>query len=325
MKKPFHLSLCLAPVLLTACVSTANISPAANPQQRLQAINEANGMERDRQAILAMLGEYQVTFAFDEHDPADGYEPKPPYRSGAFEMVLLAEDAGDRIVLQHLLVHRTVGFVVKHWRQDWQYEARTRLDFTQDQTWLLRPIESSLTQGAWTQCVYEVSDAPRYCGTGKWTYENGTPSWTSDAGWRPLPRRDYSVRSDYNALGIINTHRITTEGWQHAQENRKVIRDGEREVKTLVHETGLNDYRRITGFNFNTGYWYWEDSAAYWKRIRAEWNQRIAQGNGIKLNYPIDGMDMIWDMYSQSEQARKGANISDTAIRKLFDPWVVNP
>ncbi len=312
-------------VLATGCVSTAHIQPVTQPQQVQAIVQQASGLERDRQAILAMLGEYRVHFAFEEHDPAPGYEPTPRYRSGAYEMVLLAEDHGTRIVLQHLLVHRTFGFVVKHWRQDWHYEATERLEFTQDQTWRLRPIPPELTRGAWTQCVYEVSDAPRYCGTGRWTYADGTPSWTSDPGWRPLPRREYTQRKDYNSLGVINTHRITSEGWEHAQDNRKVVRHGQTEASTLVRETGLNDYRRITGFNFNTGYWYWEDSAGYWKRIRDEWSQRIAGHQGIRLQYPVDGMGMIWRMYMQSEQARKGVQVSDKAIDALFDPWVAAP
>jgi len=315
---------CLLPVLLGGCLSTAHIR-AVPDEQRPHVISHAEGLERDRQAILAMVGEYRVSFNFEEGDPAPGYEPKRRYRSGAYEMVLVAEDTGERIVLQHLLVHRAAGFVVKHWRQDWQYQAPARLEFTEDQTWRLRPIDPAITKGAWTQCVYEVSDAPRYCGTGKWTYENDTPAWTSDTGWRPLPRREYTRRSDYNALGIVNTHRITPEGWMHEQANRKVVRDGEREVSTLVKETGANDYRRIAGFNFSSGYRYWENTADYWRRIRAEWDRRIAEGQGVHLNYPVDGMKMIMSMYVQSQQANNGVAITDADIRGLFDPWVSAP
>lgn len=315
---------CLLPLLLGGCLSTAHVR-AVPDEKRPQVISHAEGLARDRQAILAMAGEYRVSFNFQESDPAPGYEPRRRYRSGAYEMVLVADDQGDRIVLQHLLVHRTAGFVVKHWRQDWRYQAPARLEFTENQTWRLRPIDPAVTKGAWTQCVYEVSDAPRYCGTGKWTYESDVPTWTSDAGWRPLPRREYTQRSDYNALGIVNTHRITAEGWLHEQANRKVVREGERERATLVNETGVNDYRRITGFNFGTGYAYWDNTSDYWRRIRAEWSRRIAQGQGVRLNYPVDGMKMIMNMYIQSQQANNGVAIGDADIRELFDPWVSAP
>ncbi len=312
-------------LLLGGCLSTAGIQ-AVQDGRRLPSIVEGSGPQRDRQAILAMAGEYRVNFQFHEMEPsAPGYELRERQRSGAYELVLVVEDTPRRIVLQHLLVHRPAGFVVKHWRQDWHYEANERLEFTEDQTWRLRPIAELARRGAWTQCVYEVSDAPRYCGTGQWSYDSGEPVWRSDAGWRPLPRREYTKRSDYNALGVENEHRITAEGWVHGQRNRKVVRQGEKEVRTLVHERGENDYRRIRGFNFRSGYGYWEASKAYWARIRDEWNRRMKAHGGIRLEYPVDGTKMIWSMYAQSERARQGAPISDREIQALFDPWVGAP
>ncbi|WP_206209007.1 DUF6607 family protein, partial [Vogesella mureinivorans] len=110
------------------------------------------------------------------------------------------EDEPGRIVLQHLLMSPDGKRVTKHWRQDWHWQASERLEFSADQIWLLRPIDPALTRGAWTQCVHEVSDAPRYCGTGRWNHRYGVATWTSDRTWRPLPRREYTTRDDYNAL-----------------------------------------------------------------------------------------------------------------------------
>lgn len=314
------------PLALPGCISISGIEPVRSPE-RLFVIKEApSEFEQGRQAILAMIGDYQVTFSFEETEAVQpGYELEPSKESDAYELVLLAEDSETRIVLQHLLVHRAGGFVVKHWRQDWHYEATERLEFTEDQTWRVRAIAPEVTRGAWTQCVYEVSDAPRYCGTGKWVIADGVPTWTSDAGFRPLPRREYSKRDDYNALGIVNSHSITMDGWTHGQQNDKVVRDGEAITATLVREEGLNTYRRIIGYNFSSGYEYWEDTKDYWARIRGEWYGRIAQGEGIHLKYPVDGMKMIMNMYWQSERARKGKAVSDEEIRTLFDPWVEAP
>jgi hypothetical protein len=140
-----------------------------------------------------------------------------------------------------------------------------------------------------------------------------------------LPRREYSKRSDYNALGVVNIHRITADGWEHVQNNRKVIREGEREVSTLVHERGVNSYRLVTGYDFGPGYRYWNRTQNYWRRIRSEWDRRVEQYQGARLKYPVDGMKMIWSMYIQSERARLGLPVGDRGIRSLFDPWVVAP
>ncbi len=171
---------------------------------------------RDHASILAMQGEYTVDFAFDETVLLKpGYERAPAMRSAGNEVVIVVEDSPLRIVLQHLLVDAKSGHVTKHWRQDWVYEARNRFEFSADQTWQVRTIPAAINQGAWTQCVYEVSDAPRYCGTGTWSYDNNVPTWTSDISWRPLPRREYTKRSDYNALAVVNRHTLTPNGWTH--------------------------------------------------------------------------------------------------------------
>ena len=124
---------------------------------------------RDRQAILAMQGDYAVDFAFDETVLLQpGYERQPAMRSGGDETVIVVEDTPTRIVLQHLLVDPKSGHVTKHWRQDWPYEAPTRFEFSDDQTWRVRAMAPDATRGSWPQCVYAVSDAPRYCWTGRW-------------------------------------------------------------------------------------------------------------------------------------------------------------
>ena len=146
--------------------------------------------QRDRASILAMQGEYAVDFAFDETVLLKpGYERASAMRSGANEVVIVVEDSPRKVVLQHLLVDEKTKHVTKHWRQDWTYEAPQRFEFSAEQTWQVRALPAAVTQGAWTQCVFEVSDAPRYCGTGRWDYAEGHPTWTSDLSWRPLPRR----------------------------------------------------------------------------------------------------------------------------------------
>jgi hypothetical protein len=88
--------------------------------------------ERDRRAILAMAGPYRVNFDFLE---VVRYEPSlkrdAPYQSWGTEYVFIAEDRPDFIALQHVLVMRvqmddgkaSEPMVVRHWRQEWRYEA----------------------------------------------------------------------------------------------------------------------------------------------------------------------------------------------------------
>lgn len=278
---------------------------------------------RDRAAILAMRGEYKVDFDFRETvELAPGYARRAPKRSGGNEVVIVVEDTPTKIVLQHLLVSDDGGHVTKHWRQDWMYEAPQRFEFSADQTWAVRAIDPASTRGAWTQCVYEVSDAPRYCGTGRWNHRYGVSTWTSDRSWRPLPRREYTVREDYNAINAENRHTLLPGGWTHEQDNTKTVRDASGgTVRTLVREFGFNDYRKVSDFDFGPAYRYWERTAPYWARVRARWDAALAAG-GLRLETKVDGMAMIVPLFQQAAQAEAGEPVADARIDEVFSRWV---
>ncbi len=259
--------------------------------------------ERDRRAILAMRGEYRVDFHFQETVRLEpGYEKRDDKTTGGYEAVIVVVDTPTEIMLQHLLVSPG-GHVIKHWRQDWFFEAAERFEFAADQTWARVRIDPERTAGAWTQCVYEVSDAPRYCGTGRWTHEHEASTWTSDYTWRPLPRREYTIRDDYNALGAINRHTVTPHGWTHEQDNTKALRDGAAVQKNLVREFGFNDYYNIEGIDFQPVYAYWQRTQGFWAHVRDAWEERLWAGtDALELTTGIDGMPIIEGTFELADQ-----------------------
>lgn len=281
---------------------------------------------RDRQAILAMQGEYEVVFDFRETVALQpGHARGEPQRSGGHEVVIVVEDRPERIVLQHLLVSRN-GHVTKHWRQDWHYQASQRLEFSAEQTWTLRPVAPGLLRGAWTQCVYEVSDAPRYCGSGRWAHAHGVSTWTSDLAWRPLPRREHTVRDDYQALRVRNRHTIAPDGWAHEQDNLKVRRDAHGTVTgEVAREFGFNDYRRTTEVDFGPAYRYWDATAGYWARVRAAWAARVAEYGGVRLETGVDGMPIIEATFVQAARVEEGGAVPDAEIEAVLARWTGAP
>lgn len=323
---PAALTLIAAAVTSTGCATsgTGAVATLASPTESSTASiadSRSAPPTADRQAILSMVGEFGVTFAFDETVAlAEDYERFDPKRSGAAETVVLVEDAGNRIVLQHLLL---VGdSVVKHWRQDWIWEADHRFEFTDDQTWTRVPLTSGQTRGQWTQCVFEVSDAPRYCGTGDWNHRYGSATWTSDRTWRPLPRRDYTIRDDYTALNVENRHTITPSGWTHEQDNSKVVRvDGETQ-KVLVREFGFNNYIRTEGTDFSPAYTYWDETADYWAKVRAYWTRMLENG-GVVLDTDVDGMPVIEGLFELADESREGNDVEAAEIDAVFDAYVI--
>ncbi|MEM8771805.1 MAG: DUF6607 family protein [Pseudomonadota bacterium] len=258
--------------LLGACETVTTPSEPTAPVTVSSAPASQAQYEADRQAILAMAGDYRVTFDFTETVAlADGYELKDKKISGAHEIVRVIEDTGDFISLQHILV---VGgeqkFPVKHWRQDWRYEPESVLVFIGGNAWESRTLRAADARGKWSQTVYQVDDSPRYGALGVWAHTDGFSQWTPPAEWRPLPRRDMTTRDDYHAVDAINRHTITPSGWVHEQNNTKLAFD-EDGMKALVREIGVNTYIEDSNFDTDVGDNYWNDTRAFWRFVRDEW------------------------------------------------------
>lgn len=248
------------------------------------AFAQARGaIKRDRQAILAMAGDYRVRFDFIETVPfvAD-YTPLEPKTSGGHENVRVIKDEGDFIQLQHTLVmrHEEEIFVIKHWRQDWTYQPRNVLAYERRNTWALRNVGSAERRGAWAQTVWQTDDSPRYGGVGRWDHANNRSIWISGPTPRPLARRDAVRNPPYDHYVGINRHALTPTGWVHEQDNEKIgVRDGQ--ATAIVHEDVVNTYDRFSGYEVAAGDAYWTSTNEYWASVRQDWDDAIARGRGV--------------------------------------------
>ncbi|MBL8299176.1 MAG: hypothetical protein JNN30_12635 [Rhodanobacteraceae bacterium] len=273
--------------------------------------------ECDRRSILGMAGEFRVTFAFDETVALKpGYAPKAAQRSGGDEIVLVVEDRGDFISLQHILVAGSGkdATVIKHWRQDWQYEPRDMLVFRGHKRFELEPVATGRAHGAWSQSVYEVDDAPRYASIGRWDHANGIDAWTSDFTWRPLPRREYTKRNDYQVLGAVNRHTLTPSGWMHEQDNEKLQLDADGRTTALVREIGINSYVRTDQIDFSPGQAYWNRTRDFWREVREAWAQAARERKSYELQQMLDERPRFEALFTLAEKAGNGETVTRTQI-----------
>jgi hypothetical protein len=278
-------------------------------------------LERDRKAILAMAGTYTVTFDFAETVAIEpGYEMHEPYHATALaELVEVVVDEPKRIVLQHLLV--TEDGVTKHWRQDWTYEDPDLHEFVGHHTWRHRRLDPGEVEGAWTQTVYQVDDSPRYAGHGRWTHADGLAAWESGWAWRPLPRREFTKRDDYDVLIARNRHTLTHTGWVHEQDNYKlVLRDGVRKV--LARETGLNRYDHVDPSKADAARGYWSRTSAFWSMVREAWDEILVPGATVELEPTVDGKPLYRPMFELAD-AWDGNDAARAAreVRALLDRY----
>jgi hypothetical protein len=262
-----------------------------------------------------MQGEYEVTFDFTETVPvAADYELKEPKITPAREVVVVLEDEGDFISLQHLLLVGPADspVVVKHWRQDWEYEPDRLMAYRGFQRWEMVDLEPGEAAGAWSQTVYQVDDSPRYAGLARWEHEAGAATWEPARTWRPLPRRDATTRDDYDAIAAVNRHSVFEWGWTHEQDNSKVVlRDGE--PRELVREQGVNTYRRADLEGDAAAREYMDETAAFWARVRDTWHGWEDEADWIVVADDADGTLLYGPMLSEAQKIAFEQQTTDEA------------
>ncbi len=279
----------------------AEVTLASVPSEAWQRLHAPglSARERDRAAILAMAGDYRASFDFLETILfTSGATPARPYRSWGTERIYVIEDRADFVSLQHILVMFVIDesgqthgpLVQKHWRQDWRYEPSNVLVFAGNERFETRSVPRDARRGAWSQTVYQVDDAPRYGSLGRWTHSAEASIWEGGEAWRPLPRREHTVRSDYQVLAGRNRHTILPTGWVHEQDNQKLVlaqasgsepkaSEGHQagETRRLAREIGVDRYERLESFDFAAADAYWEATSPFWAAVRHGWAQRAAR------------------------------------------------
>ncbi len=243
---------------------------------------------KDKQNIEKLCGCYEVEFKY-----AETFSPDTSYKfhardeiNGGLELILPIESGDKKIVLQHLLVI-TDSMIIKHWREDWTFENPVSLRYRGNKLWTKEQLKPGDVKGKWTQSVWEVSDAPRYQGASEWINTDGKTFWqnTSDA---PLPRREYSIRNDYNILRRTNRIILTNDGWVHEQDNQKIIRNKGID-KLLVEEKGINSYKKTEDSKCAAAKAYWEKNKEYWAKVRAAWEEYLSAHSSVALKDVVDG------------------------------------
>lgn len=258
--------------------------------------------EQDRKAILAMSGEYSVSFKFMETATfRANYELKKPYTSAAKEIVEVIEDSGKRIDMQHILL--AGPRVVKHWRQTWIYEPEFIYEFKGHKTWVPRKLSSAESKGAWAQIVSQVDDSPRYASVARWSHVQNRSTWEAQA-WRPLPRREYTTRSDYHVLVARNRHTITPTGWLHEQDNYKLVL-GQKENAIIAQEIGFNIYDRTSSVDFTKVRDYWAATNVFWNDVRGIWSGVMDGSKTLKLKKTWKNLKLFQHLFSQARKAGK--------------------
>lgn len=281
--------------------------------------------EVDKAAIKRMAGIYKVSFDFAEtFSPDTGYKYHPRYREWGVEYVFVVEETDKKIALQHLLIVADT-MIVKHWRQDWVYENKEIYKYYKDRNWVKNTLTDQQAKGTWTQKVYQVDDSPRYEGYGTWVHVDGRHFWESvtDA---PLPRREFTKRSDYNVMRRHSRVEIFDNGWVLDQDNEKIQRANGID-KLLCWEKGIE---RFTTGNYDPtpAIKYWQAQEKYWADVRASWNKVYTTQSDLKLQTKVENKLLFETLFALGDQYCKGKSYqphtADADIQKAINSYIVS-
>jgi hypothetical protein len=262
-----------------------------------------------------MAGSYRVGFDFLEVVSfAAPARPLGPYQSWGTEKVYIDKDEPGFISLVHILEMRLLDkegkamepMVTKHWRQDWTYEPAQLVEYKGRDRWQARALADAERRGAWAQTVYQVDESPRYASVGRWQHSASFSTWLSADTWRPLPRREWSVRDDYQTLLGTNRHTVGPTGWTQEENNLKTVLTAQREINPgqpyLAREYGLARYERLRDADFAAADRYYERTRGFWQQVRGTWLAAFAKQGMVTLRGPVDKLGMFMPLFERADR-----------------------
>ena len=258
---------------------------------------------KDVQSIKSMCGCFEIEFNFAEtfvFSEKEGYQKSKTYKARALEWGQLILDEKNKISIQHLLIVGSKQFpsIVKHWRQDWIYQNTDLYLYDKNDKWSYTSLDKKDVKGQWTQKVFQVDDSPRYEGSASWIHQDGKSYWENTTP-APLPRREFSKRSDYNVTMRGNRHEITSDGWVHDQDNKKIQKEDDSQF-VLAHEKGYSTYTKVPDSECKAAVDWWDKNGSKWKMVRDKWDIIYSSNKDLTLKPTVDDKKLYSYLFSPS-------------------------
>ncbi len=275
-------------------------------------LNAQEKKEKDQNAIKDMCGCFEVSFNFAEtfsFSQDSLYKPSENKTDQGLEWAQLVTDEDDKIVIQHILQvgNPSNPHIVKHWRQDWLFENRDFYMYNGDNLWDYETKPKADVEGQWTQKVYQVDDSPRYEGSATWVHVDGKSFWENTTP-APLPRREYTKRSDYNITMRSNRQEITSNGWVHDQDNDKIVRETGKEDLILAKEKGYNIYKKVDDSKCKAASDWWVENQEKWATVRRKWSAVYARNKDLNLETKVDNKALYKHLFAEEITEEKDIN-----------------
>ena len=172
-----------------------------------------------------------------------------------------------------------------------------------------------------------MDESPRYAALGRWQHSASFSTWLSGETWRPLPRREWSVRSDYQALLGTNRHTVTATGWLQEENNLKAVLaaagafDARRPY--AGREYGVARYERLRPAPTSP-----RPTAITRRRARSgtvvagEWEAAFRRQGTITLRGPVDKLGLFRPLFERADrmaQASESPRVEASEIKTILE------
>lgn len=270
--------------------------------------------KKDIKSIKEMCGCFEIRFNFAEtfiKTSDEDYKPSKNYSSGGLEWAQLVTDSKNEISIQHILIagSKDRPYIIKHWRQDWLYQNTDFYMYDYNNNWNYIKKDKNEVKGQWTQKVFQVDDSPRYEGSGTWVHVDGKSYWENTTS-APLPRREYSKRSDYNVTERTNRQEISLTGWVHDQNNKKIVRKkGDNDI-VVAHEKGYNNYVKVEDSKCESAANWWVKNQNKWKNVRNKWEEVYGRNKNLSLKKLVNNNPLYVVLFSKEINQKDQINSS---------------
>ena len=164
--------------------------------------------------------------------------------------------------------------------------------------------------------VFQVDDSPRYEGSSSWVHVDGKSYWENTTP-APLPRREFSKRSDYNVTIRGNRHEILDTGWIHDQDNKKILKENDINQSVLAHEKGYSTYTRVSDEECKAAVEWWEKNSSKWKMVRDKWNYIYGLNQDLALKPTVDDKKLYSYLFSPTV-------VKKVEIESTIDMFLMN-
>lgn len=284
-------------------------------------VNAQSKKKKDKEAIKEMCGCFEVTFKFAEtfeYSEDSLYVPSKQKIATALEWAQLITNEKNKISIQHLLQVGPVEHphIIKHWRQDWLYQNQDLYLYNGDNEWVYEQKSKKEVRKQWTQKVYQVDDSPRYEGSSTWVHVDGKSYWENTTP-APLPRREYTKRSDYTITLRGNRHEITSTGWIHDQDNSKIVKEKNKKDFILANEKGYNTYVKVADNKCKPAADWWTKNESKWAMVRAKWAVVYGKNTTLNLETKVENKPLYKYLFSEEYNTEK-------TINKVIESFVKN-